>query len=368
MRIIVHIGRPKTGSTTLQRSLASSYKFLIKKRVLYPVVKNYGFNHRFLGPIITGSTSIFRTYRNIYAQDQSRFERDHVQFLRRMDKQIYKYKPDTVILSGESLGRPDTSYFAQNLNEILKKWSTDIDIVLYVRDPGQLYLSSVQQTIKSSSTFTHPDNFKANNKTIIKNYERVFPGKVWVIPFEFSKFKNSCIVTDFYDKFIPHVTLESEDLRFTKENISASPEVTYCIQNFRKINYSQADNVFNKQTNYLYFLLNNLFQEHFGIKKAKLYDHIYNKIILNNKDDIIWLHNYYNIKFKNINYSSLVNEKNDFNLPHKLLFEDIVQLDQNIVKSLQYLALKKCLDEVSKVNKFCVKNMFMKCFNMFKLY
>ncbi len=80
MRIVVHIGMPKTGTTTLQNSLANSYNFLIKHGVLYPVIKGMNNNHFFLGAIVTGKPGDERTYRGVFDQNDARFEQAQKQF------------------------------------------------------------------------------------------------------------------------------------------------------------------------------------------------------------------------------------------------------------------------------------------------
>jgi hypothetical protein len=110
MRIVLHIGQQKTGSTAIQYALTRAHDELAKHGVLYPLIRPRNdlgepSRHRLLGigdfgPKFTASTLLAQPQ---YGTDQatafSRF-REH------MERQIAEAKPELLVLSTETFFRP----------------------------------------------------------------------------------------------------------------------------------------------------------------------------------------------------------------------------------------------------------------------
>ncbi len=233
---------------------------------------------------------------------------------------------------------------APYLQKLLGLWSTDINVVVYVRRPDRHYRSMVQQQLKASSTFTDPAKFRIEYKSIIQSYEQTFPGRVHVVPFNLSRFYQNCIVRDFINQFVPEISPNSPQLKIRKSNPSPPPEVTYCVQKFRKVNFPECDNVFNVQTNWLHKNLAKVAQQHPGREKVNLFSEVSQKILHTHKDDLLWLRGAYGIEFTEIDYSEL-----ETSTPPKLWkvhdFADIVPVNKKYASRLERQIIKLLIDQ-----------------------
>lgn len=351
MRAIVHIGMPKAGSTSLQNSLADTRGLMIKEGVLYPLIKGMGNNHFLLGAMLSGRLSDYRIYKNIYNNND--YAKIKSSFLKSINKQINSYKPKVIILSAESLSPYPVCKRAQVLYTILKNWTDEISIVYYVREPVTLYISTIQQQLKASSKFDNPYEFNANYQNTIKEYEKVFPGKIIILPFEPSNFFNNSIYHDFIINNLPELFNRIKDINFSIKNRSLDVETSYCIQKFRIFNYPENDDEFNISTN-LYNKI--LLDTQIEIKqetnnKKKLKDKYKEIILKNNYDDLVWMKNKYNIIFKNINYDAIklfkVKKRKEI-----YLLSDVVCVNHDYAQILEQKAIHKMVENYSSQYRF----------------
>lgn len=140
MKLIIHSGSPKTGSSYLQSCLAKNSKRLLKDNLLYPgVVKgeysidsNVDINGQLLTRLIianlqTGNLhSILSTHLN----------------------KLKKLNADTVLISDETLCVLDSSIWSM-LQEICDQLTIELVVIAYFRNPKTYYPSHWAQIVKN---------------------------------------------------------------------------------------------------------------------------------------------------------------------------------------------------------------------------
>ena len=226
--LILHIGFPKTGTSSIQRNLASNQKFLLKEGILYPTLETY--------PSITYKhmhwpVSATYGYTNNYVTNDKKHTH---QSLSKVFKEISESKKiNKVIISDEGL----VSYI-QNINQIrsLKKCLEyfNVKIICYVRKQysyfesfiptivrGGYYINNLEKQLeldKHSHHFRNQELYNLNE--ILLKWEKVFGTKNIILrDYDINKFTNADIVKDFYSalkiKTDPYTNLKLLRNKFT---------------------------------------------------------------------------------------------------------------------------------------------------------
>ena len=132
-QLILHIGPPKTGTTSIQRTLVASQNALLSRGILHPDTTPHKHNHRNLIPYLTSS-------------DTSEELPDTVQAAKVLwegiVQEIERTDPHTIILSSEQLFRVWSPEQAQAITAKLRAVASHITIVAYVREPAASTLSA----------------------------------------------------------------------------------------------------------------------------------------------------------------------------------------------------------------------------------
>lgn len=343
MRIIVHVGMAKAGSTTLQTSLARSVDFLRDQGVLYPR-PNSDDGHSLLAPIVSGTTEPFLFTKGKY-RSTGDFSKASQRFMKSIERQIVKEKPKVLILSSEYLSSTFCYTHASTLKDLLARWSTDIDIVIYLREPRSLYTSSLQQTLKFSSRFTPPDQHTCQYRSFISHYDDVYPGRVNIVLFDFAQFKNNCMVTDFMERFLPDVGCDGLAQNVTKANVSPSCETTWIVRNYREVNFNDRDGETIIQAYYLGLLLDRLASQTNQWNKARLTEAASIEVLAQNHEDLVWLKQEKKLQFRSIDYNKLQSMDLRIRPFKEWRLEDILSVDMDVVRMLESIALHHVISD-----------------------
>lgn len=144
--VILHIGQPKTGTTSLQRRLAAQRESLLEKGINYPKLAMNDFNHRCLDPAISGVKKFPADIRLGLGETGSEI----VQASKQEWKYLHKtFDRDMLILSGENFFHPLEGQAKARLKWFLSKGGEfDCRVLTYIRNPSDRYLSFVQEQLK----------------------------------------------------------------------------------------------------------------------------------------------------------------------------------------------------------------------------
>ncbi|EAK9984948.1 hypothetical protein A9372_02165 [Campylobacter jejuni] len=193
MTLYLHIGTMKTGTSSIQDFLFANRSILLKQDFLYPIsIKNiYHLNDH--NPLVDSST------RGKICNKQ----------LKKLNKEIIQSKANKIIISAENIQwRLNSIDQIQNMKDSFQKLGfKKIYIILYLRNPVDLFISMCSQSLKDNdlndfSLSLPQENKKAlvlcNHQQTIQKYEAIF-GKenLKIRLFEKDEFYKQDLLKDF---------------------------------------------------------------------------------------------------------------------------------------------------------------------------
>lgn len=199
--LYLHIGMPKTGTTTIQQTLAKNSKKLRSEGYAYPSKPPFNHSYNF-SPIFMNAPSRSIHFKRLELETEKEIAleikklKDHWASLFRKNKDV------NFIISAEGL----TSYNeeeAKKLHSFSSSFYEKVKVVVYVRNPISAIKSNWQQRIKSTSPKdTMEDILKGviagYNYKFIDAWKNVFGNENLLIrPFERSSFYKNDLVKDF---------------------------------------------------------------------------------------------------------------------------------------------------------------------------
>lgn len=205
MIFYLHVGMPKTGTTTIQAFLESNRDRLAERGIVVPRATGFQ-NHRKLTAYALDDESLDHTRRmmGLLSPDQL------AQFRRRLQKKLAAeaaaWPADSrVVMSGENMSQLRQPQELARLHELLAPHGAEaIRIVVYLRRQDLFYLSSYSQQIKAGRS-THWSELAFDAKKRLYDYVRFLApwsaqfGKenIVVRAFERSQFVNHDLLSDF---------------------------------------------------------------------------------------------------------------------------------------------------------------------------
>ena len=207
MKLLLHIGTKKTGTTSIQHFLKQNREKLLENKIYIPqspmVAKG---NHRWVAVFAYNASRIDdliigQQFKNNQERSEKIRKRKD-QFL--SECQEAKATCNTMILSSEQFhSRLQSQEEIQRLYSTLNPIFEEIEIILYIRDPLKMAVSSLSTTIKAGgidSTLNTPSSqdLEGNHYKTINQWEKNFPeAKITVRRFEKSRLIDGDIVSDF---------------------------------------------------------------------------------------------------------------------------------------------------------------------------
>ena len=229
LRMLLHIGTSKAGSTALQDSLLLSRDVLLKHGVLYPTnADGIKFNnHRLLlQPLLKFSTLPTHVRRHVDGPEQ--LAAVYADFVASVREQIRRSAPACLIFSSENLFRSYPADRQTRFRSELDGFGVgSVDVVVYIRRPSARYLSSLQQGLKTRSTLKVPGMPEYSRP--LASYADIF-GQESLHPrlMDRSKLSGGSITIDFAENFLAEHGVAPEDLvppQRTNDSVSAASMV-----------------------------------------------------------------------------------------------------------------------------------------------
>ncbi len=176
--VLLHIGTPKTGTTSIQRCLAEAERAGSLRPYRYPLYRG-DLNHNRLTTLYLPHGDLPQVWRAQYRHDDEDFQRARRRYRRFLFRRLQAC--DGAIISGESLSNYLTPPFGIQLrNDLESLGFLQFHVVLYIRDTAEFYLSSTQQVLKWSlyptTAVVDPVSFRYPFRRIADNWEQAFPG------------------------------------------------------------------------------------------------------------------------------------------------------------------------------------------------
>lgn len=222
LKLILHMGSPKTGTTSLQAGLHAIRPQLAEAGIFYPVSQweRTGAHHIL--------TAIFDCWDAVRPELHRRFETHEearqaaVDFISSLKRDAKDSGCHTIVLSSE-LVFPSKDRNAIELKSALRDLDADILPVVYVREPADLYRSRMQQRAKTGE-FYRPHRLRPY-KSQIEEIEQVFGVRPIVRPYDRDQLIDGDILVDFC-KAVLGLDLAQEHMPKLSQNVSLSAEAT----------------------------------------------------------------------------------------------------------------------------------------------
>lgn len=234
MKVVLHIGAPKTGSSTLQWFLANNRELLSDKGICYPDCEQ-----ELLGALYSSSVEVApRLVRYRYKKDAAAASRDRDEIWRIIDE-ASAARPRVLILSSQYFFRHIDDDSVYDLKGRLNALGGNLQIIAYVRRHSDLFLSYTQQVLKLSHRF--PKNINKNIKfsSHLARWEKHFPGSVHVFPYGRRQMVGGDVIKDFFFRIDPG--LDFSHLVAGDRNESLSAEAMAILQKFNFIWYRNSN-------------------------------------------------------------------------------------------------------------------------------
>ncbi len=234
MRVIVHCGQPKTGTTTLQTTLARERPTLREQGVCYPFgVHPPTQSHKWLVPLFLDDAHFSAHVAQEGSRRRTRPELDERARTTwsAIKREIATQSPEVLVLSSENYCQLDTPEEARRLRLLLSDVSDDITICVYVRNPADRYQSGVRQAVKSRGAFKPPGPLRIRG--FLEAIEEEFGRPPVARAYERSLLADGDIVQDFVGSFLAGV-VGLETLASISRNESLSTEATSILMAYRR--------------------------------------------------------------------------------------------------------------------------------------
>ncbi|HEX7261609.1 MAG TPA: hypothetical protein VF258_07310 [Luteolibacter sp.] len=279
-RCWIHIGMPKTGTTSVQKNLAkvkkpAGWRYLVvgdrpnMGEALYAMF--HPEPHQFHWFLKRGETRQQVEERGVVFRDELR-------------KAITECKEEVCIISAEilSIFKPEGIVA---LRDFIEPLVDEIRIIGYARPPGAFKTSMFQQQVKHGTNQFRIDNISPHYRAKFNKFDKIFGREnVNLRKFDPGSFPNNCIVADFCQQIGIQLPEKTEIL---SSNESLSREACGILYAYRKFGpgYGVGANVIKENAWVIRTLL--------GMQgtKLKFSKSVIDQALKKEKDDTLWMEN-----------------------------------------------------------------------------
>lgn len=349
MKLIIHCGRSKTGTSSLQASLGRSRDILKKYGILYytgkfsnhnPLAKLVGKKGR---PTEGDSGAQLAQAENLITEIHERLSEGRFSHL---------------LLSAEYM----ENFSAKQYHSLLDMLQINFDsvaVIMYIRSPHAMYLSRMQQKIKADHLLLKPRAYRDDTLECIDNWSRTVGAEnLNVRLFAPDRLYGGDIVADFQGFLNERFDFGLAGLTSSRENASLSSESVATLQQYRKICCSAYPRTFLNSSNHLIKTLFEIEKENqYRFSKPRLKDEVIAEIYRNNADVVETVDaRYPHLGFSRHCLADLENPPprppNSSRVVDSQDFAEIVnQIDRQTLAILPFIALDKTIKDYLAVRK-----------------
>ncbi|MHA7867678.1 MAG: hypothetical protein ACX93U_09310 [Salipiger thiooxidans] len=227
--LLIHIGHGKTGSSSIQHTLAANRKMLEAAGVVVGEAERHVNHQQIFAHLSRLPRDNMPGYVNA-AREQKKAEEAGADLWARLEERIAKRSPSLVVLSCENQFRPFTDAAFARMNGILKPHFANIRVMAYLRAPACYFLSAVQQDLKKRPEFGLPS--ASRFRDVLEPWAAKGPGEVICRRYAREALTGGDVVTDFITHFLPMTDPEAFDRCRDEENKTVSPEAMEILQQY----------------------------------------------------------------------------------------------------------------------------------------
>jgi hypothetical protein len=332
-KALIHIGTGKTGTTSIQESLASQKKKL--GGIGYPNIT--GNAHHFLEVVYQQYSHLSRGHRSEYADEAARLKHAkilHSKFLRRVRQN------KNIIISSEFLGRFKKQQVLALKSDLDDNGYTDYRVVCYVRDPVSYYRSLLQQKLKASHHPPNPRNFKYGFREAIENHRAYYGDKVIVRAYDDALYQGD-VVKDFLRLAEKFFKVDYSRVKSISANRSLSAEAIFILHRYRELYEFDKDNISTPKSSVLLQYLTQLPEtETSPIELHPVVEEVIRERV---QDDLLWLKESCGVDFQRQPVAVLPARKN--RVRNFDLLENIIRKPADAsIDQIKYGLIDRCLE------------------------
>ncbi|MEY8831012.1 sulfotransferase [Sedimentitalea sp. XS_ASV28] len=205
MKLSLHIGTPKSGTTTIQRFLQQNRDLLQANGVCVPTSAGVS-NQRRLAAMFLDDDVVDDFFRRLNLQDREKRLAAKRQWRTDLSAEIAAQPCSHVVMSSEHLqSRLQNPEGIRALARYLREHFSDIHIILYIRDPLDTLVSLYSSAVKSGSTLAQLPlplpplwtNIADHRATIRRWQENFSPDALRLRLFQKDDFLHGDLLSDF---------------------------------------------------------------------------------------------------------------------------------------------------------------------------
>ena len=238
MKVLLHIGTEKTGTTTIQQFLSQNRQNLLADGYLYPSSPGE-INHTKLAIFSLKNTNIQNIHWQLGLTTPEQVSNFQSQFKQDLAHELSLNHDKTVILSNEHCSSRLTRIEdIEQLKMLLKEHFNEIEIIIYLRRQDKFLVSSYSTAIRSGRTksFSFPNQKTLKNRydywNILQKWESVF-GKNTIIVKVFER--NQMIENDLLKDFLKTCKINLDNKYKLTKSYNESLDI-YSLEYIRIIN------------------------------------------------------------------------------------------------------------------------------------
>lgn len=258
MRIILHIGTGKTGTSSIQESLFRAREKLLENGILYPDIPGFT-NQNFLA--MAAAQGVPREYQAKLGYDLETLIQESKKCWDMVKSDTEKAEAKTVILSGEYFFSHGSPTFWKNLISTKFGHKAEIEAICYVRAVESYYISAIQQYIKGGHNIHYPytlplfDRLEKWNKS----------GRLTVREFSKGKLIDGDVISDFLETCELGQDIVPLNAR-KRVNETISAESMSIIVDYRRTLHAESENKFMPDSSLLFRRLRQIEPEVGGLE------------------------------------------------------------------------------------------------------
>jgi hypothetical protein len=322
-QLILHIGCPKTGTTTLQDALLASRAYLRDQGIVMPNGALIQGNAVKLGYEIFDFHSFESERKTWLTGDlhKARFEAKAA--WDDLAMKASRDRPDKILISSEHFMRQFAQASYANAKQHLWHISQDVKIVAYLRSPASRFLSFHQQRLKVAGadlTLSRRDEFSAQ----IKGFAENISPHVAVRVFDRTKLFQGDIVADFCRHHLPDTDVGKLTRSPRELNTTMSAEAMAILKDCHNGTLD-----FNFPMRLLADMLERLDSIVANPTKPALSDAAKQSVNNWHTPDLLKLRDQHNIVFPDVAYDDLTPDAYDPDILNYRRLEDICLVDQS---------------------------------------
>lgn len=240
MKIIIHAGRAKTGTTAIQKTMKTNRERLLDQGVLYPQTFVREVDHS--GMTVPLRNRVQRSMVSKLGSDyQKALEISYTEWAKVGD-QVRSTEAHTVLISSEFLfGARHIRKIPDLIQEYFGQ-PAELSFLIYLRRPSEHYTSFLQQKLKAGHSLPN-----TGSEAVLRRIRKFLPmGDTQVRLFSRDALYGNDIVADFC--FATGIDFGRLEGLSSDSNTSISAEAAILLQEYRRQHHLKNENVFTKDT------------------------------------------------------------------------------------------------------------------------